>query len=252
MLRRSAFSRRLARSVTRQPPSPVGSIPSLVPSHWISYASKLSMVKRKASSLAQDPFVATTSKPIASVRLAEDLLPPVRKGRSKVQRATKPASFPSSTNPDLNTDILDGPEALRASPDAEGQDERLNIENAGVDANTQVKDEEDGVPLLVADDDSEFPLSELSEYGSPVKKRKITSDPDQESTAMAKNAKSKLVRAPIVKEEGNKRPQFLDPEADGDEEADEEEIEAALARPPPVHSNFLPLPWNGRLGYVST
>jgi UV DNA damage endonuclease len=27
--------------------------------------------------------------------------------------------------------------------------------------------------------------------------------------------------------------------------------EAAIARPPPVNSDYLPLPWKGRLGYVS-
>ena len=44
--------------------------------------------------------------------------------------------------------------------------------------------------------------------------------------------------------------QFLDPEADGDEEPDELEVKEALSRPPPVHSDYLPLPWKGRLGYV--
>ena len=42
------------------------------------------------------------------------------------------------------------------------------------------------------------------------------------------------------------------PEAEGDEEAGEEEITEALARPPPVNSEYLPLPWKRRLGYVST
>jgi hypothetical protein len=41
-----------------------------------------------------------------------------------------------------------------------------------------------------------------------------------------------------------------DPEAEVEELADEEELKEALSRPPPVNSNYLPLPWNGRLGYV--
>jgi UV DNA damage endonuclease len=41
-----------------------------------------------------------------------------------------------------------------------------------------------------------------------------------------------------------------DPEAEGDEGADEEEIKEASMRPPPVNSDYLPLPWKGRLGYV--
>lgn len=47
----------------------------------------------------------------------------------------------------------------------------------------------------------------------------------------------------------------VDPEVDegpkGEDEAEnEEEVEEALSRPPPVNSDFLPLPWKGRLGYV--
>lgn len=42
-----------------------------------------------------------------------------------------------------------------------------------------------------------------------------------------------------------------DPEAEGsDAEAGEEEVKAALSRPPPVNSSYLPLPWKGRLGYA--
>ena len=56
---------------------------------------------------------------------------------------------------------------------------------------------------------------------------------------------------PKAKKAEAQEPRFLDPEADGDEEeADEEEIQAALSRPPPVNSDYLPLPWKGRLGYA--
>ena len=41
-----------------------------------------------------------------------------------------------------------------------------------------------------------------------------------------------------------------DPEAEGIEEADEEEVKEALSRPPPINSDYLPLPWKGRLGYA--
>jgi UV DNA damage endonuclease len=48
-----------------------------------------------------------------------------------------------------------------------------------------------------------------------------------------------------------------DAEADGaligqDGLEDEEEVKEALSRPPPVNSDYLPLPWKGRLGYVRT
>lgn len=43
----------------------------------------------------------------------------------------------------------------------------------------------------------------------------------------------------------------LDPEADVDIPADIKDVKEAVSRPPPVNSNYLPLPWKGRLGYVS-
>lgn len=41
-----------------------------------------------------------------------------------------------------------------------------------------------------------------------------------------------------------------DPESDEDVNVDPEELKEALSRPPPVNSDYLPLPWKGRLGYV--
>nr|KMM66726.1 UV DNA damage endonuclease [Coccidioides posadasii RMSCC 3488] len=44
---------------------------------------------------------------------------------------------------------------------------------------------------------------------------------------------------------------MLDPEIDSEEPAEEEEVKGAAARrPPPVNSDYLPLPWRGRLGYA--
>lgn len=43
----------------------------------------------------------------------------------------------------------------------------------------------------------------------------------------------------------------LDPESDEDVLMEAEELQEALGRPPPVNSSYLPLPWKGRLGYVS-
>jgi hypothetical protein len=39
---------------------------------------------------------------------------------------------------------------------------------------------------------------------------------------------------------------------DPDGEEDEEVLQAAISRPPPVYSSYIPLPWKGRLGYVSS
>lgn len=43
----------------------------------------------------------------------------------------------------------------------------------------------------------------------------------------------------------------LDPESDEDIPVEAVELKDALGRPPPVNSSYLPLPWKGRLGYVS-
>src|SRR5262249_22200072 len=40
------------------------------------------------------------------------------------------------------------------------------------------------------------------------------------------------------------------PEAHSEGITDEEEVKKALSHPPPVNSDYLPLPWKGRLGYV--
>ena len=42
----------------------------------------------------------------------------------------------------------------------------------------------------------------------------------------------------------------LDPESDEEVPAEASEVKEALARPPPVNSDYLPLPWKGRLGYA--
>ncbi|EED13457.1 UV-endonuclease UVE-1 [Talaromyces stipitatus ATCC 10500] len=49
---------------------------------------------------------------------------------------------------------------------------------------------------------------------------------------------------------GKKKAASLDPESDEDVPADVEEVKEALSRPPPVNSDYLPLPWKGRLGYA--
>ena len=118
----------------------------------------------------------------------------------------------------------------------------MNLVEAGMDVKKQVKEE-----------DSDSPLSEMDEIEEPVEEKIGKSK--GKTAATSKNVVKKESMKPAVaakdKNEPTKESQFLDPEAEGDEEADEEEIQAALSRPPPVNSDYLPLPWKGRLGYVS-
>lgn len=47
------------------------------------------------------------------------------------------------------------------------------------------------------------------------------------------------------------RDSSMDPESDEEVPVEAGELQDALTRPPAVNSNYLPLPWKGRLGYVS-
>ena len=156
------------------------------------------------------------------------------------RRVSQPKPDTGSTNPDKNANVLDAPEALRASPDASEPDERMNVEKAGMDVEKQEED-----------DDS--PLSNMSDVEAPIEIKESKSR-SKTVAASKKGGDARSRKTPATSGKDTKatikEPQFLDPEADGDEEADEEEIQAALSRPPPVNSDYLPLPWKGRLGYV--
>ena len=104
-------------------------------------------------------------------------------------------------------------------------------------------------------DDSDSPLSEpldINLEDTPVlgrkagKKTKIKPERLKAGTdlnKLAKVPKTAIFSANLPSEDG---------ESDvDDEELDEEKIKEALLRPAPVNSSYLPLPWKGRLGYVS-
>ncbi|KAL8904630.1 MAG: hypothetical protein Q9171_006976, partial [Xanthocarpia ochracea] len=199
------------------------------------------MPKRK-SSTALTQSTALPDLPI-QVPVVDDG-PPAPK---RVARGSRSSGRKVSMNPDKNANVLDAPEAFRASPDAHTKDERMDLDKMFN------KEKDDSVPSLVENGDSDTPLSELSDIESLVK---ATAPPAKASKkgGKGKAAKATLNEKPVepatTKKADAKEPQFLDPEADGEEEADEEEIKAALSRPPPVNSDVLPLPWKGRLGYA--
>ena len=199
------------------------------------------MAKRKSLSTAtQGP--ALTTVPIHPPPFDDEPAPPPKR-RASQRKVSQPKPNTGSTNPDKNANVLDAPEALRASPDG---DETMNLAEAGMDVEKQVKEE-----------DSDSPLSEMEDVEEPLEQKKQESKAKVNGVAAAaakKGVKGEPKKPAVVtkdKKEATKEPQFLDPEAEGDEEADEEEIQAALSRPPPVNSDYLPLPWKGRLGYVS-
>jgi len=197
------------------------------------------MAKRKSGSAATEGS-AFTIAPI-QIPTFDDSAPPAKR-RASQRKVSRSKPNTGSTNPDKNVNVLDAPEALRASPDASEVDERMDLAAAGMDVDRQVKEE-----------DNDSPLSELSDVKTPVVTK--TAKPKAKASATKKNvvtddSKAKPATSVKDKKESAKEPQFLDPEVEDDEEADEEEIQAALSRLPPVNSDYLPLPWKGRLGYV--
>ena len=205
----------------------------------------LIMAKRKSQSQSQSTAAqgaAITTVPIHPPPFDDDPAPPPKR-RASQRRISQQNPATGSTNPDKNANVLDAPEALRASPDGDGT---MNLEAAGMDVQKQVKEE-----------DSDSPLSDLQDVEEPVEQKKGKGKAKGKGViaASVKKEDKEASKKPAVVAKDNKQatkePQFLDPEAEGDEEADEEEIQAALSRPPPVNSNYLPLPWKGRLGYVS-
>lgn len=210
------------------------------------HPSLLAMAKRKSSTIA-------TEQSSKDHLLIDGDAPPAKR-RASGRRLSQPRTQSLPTNPNENANVLDAPGPLRASPDAEEEDERMDLEAAGMDVPKQVKDEKEDEPSLVNGHDSDSSLSEMSDMESPVKPKQ-TKAPKGKISAVAKpagnaNPTATRTESTKVKKEPPKESQFLDPEADDLEEADEEEIQAALSRPPPVNSDYLPLPWKGRIGYV--
>ncbi len=216
--------------------------------------------KRKRSSVATDP-VSTNGLP----PLNRPILPPDASTQPPPPKRQASRRSKVDTNPDHNADIVDGKTALRASPDADEKGEALDIRK--VEPMTPAKaNGVKGVKATPKRGDSDSPLSDI-EASTPAttsaKKPKKT--PTKSSIASkkgldeikafkAKQAAKKAAEIKVKKEnEGDEWEKRVDP--DGDDEAPAEDIDTLkkeAARSPPVNSDYLPLPWKGRLGYVGT
>jgi UV DNA damage endonuclease len=214
--------------------------------------------KRKRASVA----AATAPENEISIVLHETpILPPNLVTKSQVPNRQASHRGKIDTNPDHNADIMDGKTALRASPDAEETGEALEV--GKVNGGPKISMKTKGTNGTVMDEDSDSPLSEVElPAPTPSKKQKT---PTKSSIAAKKGANEiKAFRAEqaakrsvegTVKKEGDadEWEKRLDP--DGDDAGPAEDVDVMkkeAARPPPVNSDYLPLPWKGRLGYVST
>ncbi|PVH83209.1 UV-endonuclease UvdE [Cadophora sp. DSE1049] len=164
------------------------------------------------------------------------------------------------TNPDHNADIVDGKYALRASPDADEKGEAF-------DAGSLAKVAPDSAPAPVTaakingamkkETGDELPngteTPAKKQKKSPTKSSVAAKKGSDEIKAFrAQQAAKKAAEVKVKKEEDvDEWDKRLDP--DGDEEGPAEDVDAIkleARRPPPVNSDYLPLPWKGRLGYA--
>ncbi|KAH7380942.1 UV-endonuclease UvdE-domain-containing protein [Cadophora sp. MPI-SDFR-AT-0126] len=162
------------------------------------------------------------------------------------------------TNPDHNADIVDGKYALRASPDADEKGEAF-------DAASLAKVVPEPTHGAIARTNGAVKKAEGEEIpnGTETSAKKQKKSPTKSSVAAkkgsdeikafrAEQAAKKAAEVKVKKEEdGDEWDKRLDP--DGDEEGPAEDVDAIkleARRPPPVNSDYLPLPWKGRLGYA--
>ncbi|EMF17208.1 UV-endonuclease UvdE [Sphaerulina musiva SO2202] len=141
---------------------------------------------------------------------------------SKRRASARTAAAATITDPNHNGDVVDAPDALRASPDGD-VDQKIAPSPVGSETNGSK---------------AESPLSDLPETLEPPKTKLKTGGKTQKVATEGESQR-------------HTRTDSGDPEAGEDDAsaADPEEIKEALARPPPVNSDYLPLPWKGRLGY---
>ncbi|KAK7544591.1 UV damage endonuclease uvsE [Phyllosticta citribraziliensis] len=155
-----------------------------------------------------------------SIAASEDVVPPSKRPSGPARRSSARTAA-RNTNPNLNSQVFDAPNALRASPDSAQIDDEPASAQSKPDNTKGVK-----------------------KGGENDKKR------GRKPKAVEMDKEEKPRQLPTKNEDVGDEAFAMDPEADGEEEVGEEELKAAVSRPPPVNSDYLPLPWKGRLGYA--
>ncbi|TKA61055.1 hypothetical protein B0A49_09268 [Cryomyces minteri] len=192
--------------------------------------------KRSTAVVADTVVKSHTSIPLPANVAPKPPLPNPPTRRSSTRNAAK-----ISTNPDVNEQIIDAPSAVRASLD--------DVLDDGPPPGIVKKESE-------SEDSEDSALSDVPDIAPPLPKKRATGTKAvvKETVAVVKSegaSAEPAPKTPPVKKGGNGEESIAgDPEAEDDEPVDEEELKEALSRPPPVNSDYLPLPWKGRLGYA--
>lgn len=185
------------------------------------------------------------------------------------RRASARKASAAVVNPDVSKDIIDAPNATRASPDntpaeeivpgpIKGEAEKRSesplsdapdvveppkpkaARGRKAAAQKNVKDAESVVAAVVDAAESNAPAKK-----GRGKKKEVKVEDDGDAALVAASTPAKSTPKKASSGEAG------DPEGEEDDEvADPEELKSAAARPPAVNSSYLPLPWKGRLGYA--
>lgn len=197
----------------------------------------------------------------ADVTANGDAPPPKRRASAR-----KPSA--AVVNPDTSKDIIDAPDAMRASPDndpnedivpdpieaEQGKRSESPLSDAPdvveppkpkrgrvkkTEAEKNVREAESVVAAVVDAAESKGPAKR-----GRAKKNEVKAEEDADDASVAATTPAKKTSKKASNESG-------DPEGEEEiEAADPEELKSAAFRPPAVNSSYLPLPWTGRLGYA--
>ncbi|KAH9875435.1 hypothetical protein J1614_004927 [Plenodomus biglobosus] len=228
------------------------------------------MAKRKRSSAA-------------GATLATEEAPAVHSHRSKNKmrrsqlplpaNVTRPGCRQSSrggtaaiTDPSLNPDIIDGVTALRASPDGHEDDGgglesylKPPVANGTANRASAAADAATDMDAVLSNGDAPVTNAAPAAAAATKGKRKragaghVKAEADElGGTIVAVEGISAKVTGPAENTGMPGDPAVAEglESVDEQHEEDEAEVKQALSRPPPVNSEYLPLPWKGRLGYA--
>ncbi|OAG07089.1 UV-endonuclease UvdE [Paraphaeosphaeria sporulosa] len=200
------------------------------------------------------------------------------------RQSSRNISSHASTNPNTNPDVVDGITALRASPDnvelasiaddlkpdreiprqptdATPAAPNALTEHSSIDVPAEAHGQSRGARSRRPKNGS-APAPETAAAGVPEqppgknkRKRganakehvKVDSAAANGTTDAGSTTATTASSGPAVEKDVGVT---VDPEADEDAAESEDEIKEALSRPPPVNSDYLPLPWKGRIGYA--
>ena len=215
--------------------------------------------KRKRSSVAATSTLSTGRPSIHET----PMLPPFSSIANNPPSVKRQASRRGKidTNPDHNADIVDGKAALRASPDVEVVGEAVDMKQVnGGPPKTFAK--ANGTSGAAQEDDSDTPLSDVevetlvsasAKTKAPTKSSIAAKESSDEITTLTEQTAKEATDMGVKGEDGDEWDQRVD--LDGDDAGPVEDVDIMkreAGRTHPVNSDYLPLPWKGQLGYVSS